>query len=203
MQIPTLALGDVLIHRPVHFSQAQSFLPQCVELVNSYLPAGYDRITMEYFTTPSLALKDGRVVDLSNQWEGLSLLAVRDGKVCLLCLSRQEKLVTDQGLIPTERGFVPLIVASPEVRGGVLTLLVAALAARKLWASGVTEINGSCEITNKPVDRLYTALARERWIEDEKWIRYIYDNALLTQAYRSAVERSGMPESELLEFLGI
>src|SRR3990167_5540947 len=120
----TITIRNIRIARIDAVGQVVPYLSEALALVNYSLPPSYERVPKSYFTDAYVSTQDGKYYDTSEQWRGSSFLAFRENSLVGLCIGRQERIGTPLGWNRTERGFIPLIVADPIIRGTHATIML-------------------------------------------------------------------------------
>jgi len=191
--------GNVSIAKVTNVYQALPYIDDVTDLLNSNLIESYDKQESSTLLRSERILDDGRVLDNRSIWDGGAFLLFDEEKLIGASLAREEILIIDKVRQNTGRGFGLFTVVDEEYRTGVWGILLSGIAIDSLIRKGCDEVRGSTSVHNKLADKLFSRVAKGRWIEGE-WVRYNVDKEKFITAFYSLLASRGLMEQYNLVF---
>lgn len=182
---------EISIARTTNIYQALPYIDRITELLNNNLMESYDRQSSSKLLRSEKILDDGRVIDNLSIWNGGAFLLFDGNTLIGASLAREEILVTDEGNQKTGRGFGLFAVVDEEHRTGIWGILLSSIAIDSLLRKGCDVVRGSTSIHNKLADKLFSRVAKERWIEGD-WVRYNVDEEKFKKSFYGLLESRGL-----------
>ncbi len=195
-----ISIGNgISVARIKSIEQARPYFQEILDLTNRLLPPAYPRISTEDLQKIRHTLTDGRVVDFKETWNGNTFLLFKDKRLVGVTVGRRECFFDGSGESKfTGRGFMPWVVADPEILSSPKTIFLI-LPLKSLVNAGAGEIQGSCSLFNTRIERMCSRLAVRRWTDGD-WVRYIIDKDGVERVF-AILQKNQKPDGNLMDKL--